>query len=1048
MILPLVILLGSNGAVAGTLQLVSDGSGFFPLPDSVWVEPGSAFAVCGGDTLEAVSGASGSRVGLYVAPPPAGGDTVVLVFGRLPLTLPNSAGLDLEPLERVPVDLPERHGPSYFDQGLYVSGAKRLGLSVGDGGGMTQGTRISIDGMLTDDIHVSGSVTDENLPIGSGSSELLSELDRVLLTVEGSRWSARLGDMDWIRDRSVWSALAWEREVSGMELACEPSTGLRALAGYGSAATSRARTVFYTQEGVQGPYEVCSGAEIVAGSERVWLDGSLMTRGRTADYEMDYTAGLLTFTSGRLIRRDQRVEVTYGRRGDGFRKELFQPMAGWTAGGGGGDSLNLLFTGITQSDSRDDPLGFVMSDEAIEVLRTAGENPLDAWISGATWVGEGNGSYSVDSLGHFVYQGLFAGDWQVVFQRPPEGPGDYIYDSAAGGFLWVGEGEGSHLPRQYLEIPSSHDLGGIRATSSVGPLAAVVEGTVSRRTGNLYDMDSTTREGSFIGGSLTLSPWGGGGAWAGVSGRLVSEGFRPAGDVEADSSLALWFLPPTHDDLDDIVQVSCGIGGLATVSGGVRLLDSGGELERYRASISPVWGALSAGGAWRMVKRVLTDSLTPGDASVLNSVVSLDLGEFTPLAGVDILEENWSDSLSGVLTGTRAGLGFERGATSLYGETELEFDGRTGTVPNPDRIWRLTLEGRTRPGKFTVSGSFEHSTSTWDEGGITDADAIGMAFTGTMGTTWVNAIYRGSGVISRSLEVIYEYVGEGNGSYGYDPDTGQYYPDPDGDYEIRYQPGGAGETVVDADLTVRFSSAGAGSGVDGQAELKSRNSGSRLETLLLAGAFRPGDPGGYSVEVSPWLRWDTGLLRRLTLRGRLRDETIDYSGAGDRREREWLLEVSPETRPAEDLRVRTTATVWWKREELYQLRETRGARGEVDPVLTAAVGIETGLALSAENRRESEQGLDETMYGIRPHVSVSRSGWIASGQFSAGYIPGDGELPSWFFDGSDRGTTLSGRLRVGRTLGQWLQVSLYYWGRRPAGSGWTQQAGLEGTVNF
>ena len=226
--------------------------------------------------------------------------------------------------------------------------------------------------------------------------------------------------------------------------------------------------------------------------------------------------------------------------------------------------------------------------------------------------------------------------------------------------------------------------------------------------------------------------------------------------------------------------------------------------------------------------------------------------------------------------------------------------GDCGAGAGPDRVWRYTLEGRTRPSGFSISGSFEHSTSTWEEGGSTEADAIGLSVTGTMGSTWFNAIYSGSGIISRSLEVLYVYVGEGQGSYGYDPETGQYYPDPDGDYDIRYQPGGAGETVVKADLSVRFSSASTGSGLDGILELSSRNSGSRLETLLLAGAFRPGDPGGYNAELSPWLRWDQGFLRRLTLRGKLRDETIDYSGAGNRREREWLFEAAPEAQDHRD----------------------------------------------------------------------------------------------------------------------------------------------------
>jgi len=1027
---------------------LSDGSGFFQLPDSIWVDPGSSFAVIDSDTFPAVSGASGSRIGLVVDPAPASGDSVTLVFRRLPLSVSNSGDLDLIPLERIPLSLPG--GPGYMDvsdHGLYISGAKRLGLSVGDGGGMTQGTRISIEGMLTPGIHVSGSVTDENLPIGAGYSELLSELDRIIMRVEGERWAARLGDMDWVRDRSQWSALGWQREVSGVEVSGTPPGGISALAGYGSSGVSRARTVFYTEEGIQGPYEICAGAEVVAGSETVWLDGNRMTRGKTADYEIEYTSGLITFTSTRLIRRDQRVEVTYFRRGDGFRKELFAGDASWTTVRDGDDSLRVGFSGLVQSDNRNSPLGFVLTDEAINVLGSAGEDPMEAWINGATEVGEGNGSYSQDSLGHYVYEGLNSGNWRVVFQRPPQGSGDYVYDSAAGGYLWIGENEGSHLPRQYLEIPESHELGGLHVSSALGPVSAELEGTFSRRTGNLYNPDETTRSGSFVSGILSVSPWESGTSLK-LSGRWISPGFRAAGEVDADSSLASWSLPPDYEYLDDLMVLSAGQEGLYSLSGGWRYAREGGMLERYGLGVTPRIGGFDASFRARYVSRNDVQNMMQGNALDVRGGLSRAIGKFTPMIGLLLFKESWSDSLNGILRSGEAGLSFESGFSRLQCMVELELDDRTSAISRPDRVWRYSLEGSGRPGRWGVTGSFEHSTSTWDEGGSSYADAIGLSASGSAGPLWLNAIYSGSGVISRSLEVIYVYVGEGQGNYSYDTETGEYYPDPGGDYDIYYQPGGEGETIVQADLALSFSSVSTESGLDGSLDLSSRNGSDRLETFLLFGAFQPGEPGGYTAELSPWWRWGYGLLRRFTLRGRLRDETIDYSGAGNRREREWLAEVSPEILPVEMLRIRSTGRIWMKREELYQPRETRGLRAEVDPVLIIGSGFEPGLAISIENRRETEQGLDETMYGLRPHASLSGGGWISNAQFTLGYIPGEGSLPTWFFDGSDRGISLGARMRIGKTVSQWLRLSLYYWGRRPAGSDWSQQGGLEGTVNF
>jgi hypothetical protein len=205
--------------------------------------------VVGGDTLNAFNSASGALVGLRVEPSPPAGVQVTLVFDTLPLNFPHTARLRLEPLARIPMGAGSSYIPSPAGEGLYISGVKRLGVSLGTDGGLVQGTRISLDGMLSPGVRVSGAITDESLPLGSASSEALSELDRVNLLVEGESWSAELGDM--------------EREVSGGPLSpvmlpqerqrgCGhpgPGEWLSLGGGYGVTGARRYNSVFLTQEG-------------------------------------------------------------------------------------------------------------------------------------------------------------------------------------------------------------------------------------------------------------------------------------------------------------------------------------------------------------------------------------------------------------------------------------------------------------------------------------------------------------------------------------------------------------------------------------------------------------------------------------------------------------------------------------------------------------------------------------------------------------------------------------------------------------------------------
>ncbi len=302
---------------------------------------------------------------------------------------------------------------------------EKLGVSLGAGGGITQGTELSIRGMLASGISVNGKITDRNLPLGAASSEALSELDRVYVELRGNSWNAEMGDLQWENRGPV----PWRQDVTGFSAGIFPGESFDLSGGFGTTGSQRRRSAFLTEEGLQGPYTFAPEGGVTPGSERLFLDGERLSRGSGADYEMDYAAGLVTFTTRRLIRQDQRVEVSYYRLGDGFRKNVARGETGFRFSEG----LSLGFSGFSRGDDTGAPLGFIITDEIEEALGAAGENPEDAWIDGGKYVGENNGSYTLDSLSRYVWTGPGEGDWTVEFQRPPSGGGDYIYSSALGG---------------------------------------------------------------------------------------------------------------------------------------------------------------------------------------------------------------------------------------------------------------------------------------------------------------------------------------------------------------------------------------------------------------------------------------------------------------------------------------------------------------------------------------------------------------------------------------------------------------------------------------
>ncbi len=1026
-----------------TLEFESDGKAFFETPDSLWVAPGSITAIVDGDTLNAVPGTSGVRTGIIFDPPPPAGSIVELEFEVLLLSIPSSTSLEVSFAERRLIE--QLHGYTadpFQEHGLYISGSKRIGFSVGDGGGLVQGTRISVEGMAAPGITVSGSITDRNLTAGPSSSELVSQLDRIFFIVDGGSWRTRLGDMDWVSGNGETGPLSWRREISGIDAEGDITEFISTGAGYGTSGDERQRSVFNTDEGIQGPYDVSAGWEIVPGSEKVWLDGQLMRRGATEDYEMEYTSGLITFTARRLIRNAQRVEVTFFQRGDGFRKDLVTVSSVYTRSG-----LEIEFKGFYSEDDREAPLGFLMTEEAAEVLRCAGEDPADAWIDGAFFAGEGNGSYTLDSLEHYVYSGPNQGDWNVVFGRPPSVNGDYIFDSSLGGYIWAGTGTGTHLPRQYIQIPEGYSTGGFSAEYESGSIDMELETAFSRRTGNLYNPEETRREGTCFTGGARLEFWEDG-PGLGIGGRLVSSGYEPPAELEPDSTLSAWSLPAKYDGMDNIADVSLGGDGLLVSASG-RFMESGGILERYRIASHPVLGTIRVTAGGEFLRRNDTPQMALGETSSISVSAIPVSGSLKPFAGCSFSTESWKDSLSGGVNTGYTGLSFSRNTTEALIRIELQDDERSGGVSGgPFNVWRARLEGSGPVGEFRYNGSFEHSSTRYDSGGELHADAIRLSMTGTAGDVWMQTVYNGRGTVSRSLDVMYIYVGEGEGNYSYDPQSGQYYADPDGDYIISYQSGAEGDVVTQASLETTLSVSGASSGANSVIRLSASNSEDRKKSLLLYGAFDNSEEGGYSLDVSPWFRWETGLLSRLSFTGRLRNERISYSGAGLKDNRFWSVRAAPELSPADILVIECLVKFWREEEELYYPRDTRGLRLEVDPTLEPLPGLKPGIMTAYESRREVVSGLDKYMLEAGPHLSWIGNGWNATARVSAGYIPGDDDLPAWFFDGNDSGISWRTSARIGRSLSSGLDISVFYWGRKPSGSSWNQRAGLEGTVNF
>ena len=434
---------------------------------------------------------------------PDSGSKVTIKYCRLPVTLKRQYARDWR------IDSPEiksdtlqaeaeserdrSEKPSDSTERLNRSGSIFRGIRLGTDQGLRlqSGLRLQVSGMIASNIEILGSLTDQNTPIQpEGNTQTLQEIDKVFVEIRSPGLRATLGDYVFSIDGSEFGR--YDRKLQGIMGSAENTVGrirISAAASKGNFTTN----TFLGEEGNQGPYQL-TGPQgkreiiVLAGTEKVWIDGELMVRGEENDYTIEYGNGQIIFTRHRLITEESRVTVDFEFSDQAYQKEIY--------GGEGAlrlwnDRLTLRASFLREADDGDSPLDFSLTDENLNVLRQAGDNPDSAFVSGAVYVGDGKGMYTaVDSFGTTIYRyaGLNEGDYEVRFSYAGTGRGSYSLQGY-GIFLYEGEGKGDYVPLRYLPLAGRHQ------TANIGSILRLAEGVNLEGELAVSDLDQNRYSG-------------------------------------------------------------------------------------------------------------------------------------------------------------------------------------------------------------------------------------------------------------------------------------------------------------------------------------------------------------------------------------------------------------------------------------------------------------------------------------------------------------------------------------------------------------------------
>lgn len=393
---------------------------------------------------------------------------------------------------------------------LQKSGSISRGINIGNTRDLSVNSNMNLKLAGTfQGIEILASVTDNNIPIQpQGNTQTLQDFDKVFIQFSKDDHRLIAGDFQTKESNDVF--LKFNKKAQGISYSGKYTSKLfkksAVLSTKSDVALSRGkfnRQSILGIEGNQGPYQLF-GAEnerfiiILSGTERVYIDGKLLSRGMDGDYVIDYNSAEITFTTNQIITKDKRIIVEFQYSDQNYGRSLFTSRNEISNQKG-----KFFINFYTEQDMKFQQLNQSLSNDQIQLLSDVGDS-LQFAVSPRIDTVEYNSNQIlykksdtiIDSINYTYYQYSNNPDsaiYSLGFSNVGQGNGNYTLSSSninGRVYEWIpplnGTMQGSYEPINQLIAPKQNQMLTIGSSYKHKNSTFFFESAFSKRNQNLF----------------------------------------------------------------------------------------------------------------------------------------------------------------------------------------------------------------------------------------------------------------------------------------------------------------------------------------------------------------------------------------------------------------------------------------------------------------------------------------------------------------------------------------------------------------------------------